>query len=97
MKRYNAHLAALSAILLFGIAGIYVYVAYRLHSIDGSVHWSFPALIIACVIGGLAVLRLAYRRRENDMRKAQGLCLKCGYDLRATPGRCPECGAERGS
>jgi hypothetical protein len=50
-------------------------------------HWSLVLLFAI-----LPALRLRAAIRSRELRRV-GLCPKCGYDLRATPDRCPECGA----
>ena len=57
------------------------------HQIDAP-YW------LMVLIMSLLTLAAVYIRRRSHLSRAAGLCPSCGYDLRATPDQCPECGAE---
>jgi hypothetical protein len=53
------------------------------------------AVSLWLIVGSHGVVRLVlWARSAAGTRGAEtpGICAKCGYDLRATPDRCPECG-----
>jgi hypothetical protein len=45
-----------------------------------------------CAVTAILPLILISKWRKRQNAKRMGLCSHCGYDLRATPDRCPECG-----
>ena len=56
--------------------------------------WSL--LLAASLLPAWWLANHAYRRRLTRRRIASGSCIACGYDLRASRERCPECGMVAG-
>ena len=52
-----------------------------------------PAWFVFLLSAVAPAVRIIAAVRGRRRRGSEGLCRNCGYDLRATPERCPECGA----
>jgi hypothetical protein len=74
--------------VLFDVAG------FAAAERDGRWAIRLPDYAGAAITGVLPAL-CAWRHARRRHRESNGLCRSCGYDLRATPDTCPECGAEK--
>jgi hypothetical protein len=66
---------------------------FRYASTDDEGLWQANASELGVPIWALAFLAALPMLGLLKRRPGIGCCPQCGYDLRATPARCPECGA----
>jgi hypothetical protein len=71
---------------------------YEWRKAGGGIHQAQAVVPCWCLAATMALLPLGWTtlqwrsRVRGRRRKRLGLCLGCGYDLRASKDRCPECG-----
>lgn len=82
---YDSHSRPLSGILRF----------LNPRALEHATVYTAPNWLFVLVFAVLPAIALVHGvgKRMRRRRVREGHCEQCGYDLRATPNRCPECGA----
>jgi hypothetical protein len=99
LAAYARHIIiATGFIWLFFVLAPAYYLFRYLHRTD-DVQWNNPYLIAVLAVGsavafllGLALAKRTFHADRAQWWRTHGRCAGCGYDLSATPDRCPECG-----
>ena len=69
---------------------------FALMALIGGFWLTFADTALGVAVFGIGAGWMVFRgwmAERADRLRAAGRCVHCGYDLRATPHRCPECGA----
>jgi hypothetical protein len=74
--------------VLFLIVAVWLGVAVFLWLLSG-----LGAILLTILLAATVFLR-SRKIQQREWRIRHGHCAACGYDLRATPDRCPECGRD---
>ena len=94
MKTADAKSAAAIALVIWGSCIVLFLLLQLIDELETSLLRNILRSILLLASGAVASFAVIrwHRRVLNTARFAAGLCPACGYDLRSSKDRCPECG-----